>query len=337
MSAKANPTLIGAFVVGAAALAVILIVLLGAGRLFQDARHFVVVFDSSLHGLSVGAPVAFRGVPIGQVTAINPVFDAHDERLDTVNMIVTIELNRGQIRAAEGSELDTADFSDVELAEYFDEQGIRAQLALQSLLTGQLFVNLDLFPSSPLDKAELSTPYPQIATIETGLQRLGRTIDTLPLDQIVEKLTNTLDGFERIVNADEIPAILAAAGRTAASLERIVGRLERQLGPLVADLEKATEAAAAAMTQARTTLDLSQGPGAELVGNLARAAAAAERTLQEARSGVAEIEQLVAADSPERVRLRRALGEMTAAARAVRLLADYLERHPDALLQGKRR
>lgn len=334
---KVNPTLIGAFVVGAVAVTVILVVLLGSGSLFQKSRHFVVIFDQSLHGLSTGAPVSFRGVPIGQVTSINPVIDAEGGKLRGVNMIVDIEINRGQIRSANPSFLDTEDFSDAELADFFDKQGVRAQLALQSLLTGQLFVNLDFFPDSPVKKVDMPTTHPQIATIETGLQRLGRTIDTLPVDQIIEKFTNVLDGVDKIINGAEIPKILAATQGTAESAERIADGIEQQLDPIMADLRGAAASANDAMGEARAALDLEDGPARELLDKLTSAAATAEKTLEEARVAVAQIDYLLGDGSPERQHIQSMLNELTSAARSFRILADYLERHPEALIQGKRR
>lgn len=339
MRAKANPTLIGAFVVGAVALAVILVVLLGSGRLFRDTRQFVVVFDSSLHGLSVGAPVSFRGVPVGQVTSITPVIDAEDGELEGVDMIVAIELNRGQIRSAAGDDtaLDTEDFSDAELAKFFDEQGVRAQLALQSFLTGQLFVNLDFFPNSPLSKTDVKTTHPQIATIETGFQRLGRTIDTLPLDQMVEKLTSTLDGLDKIVNAAEIPSILAATERTAQSAERIAAGIEHEIEPLLQGLRETAAATTGAMQQAQATLEQTRDPANDVLASMIDTAEAAEQTFSQAQRTIRQLEELIGTGSPERQRLQSLLSEATGAARSVRLLADYLERHPESLLQGKRR
>lgn len=337
MRERVNPTLIGAFVIGALALVAVLVILLGGGKIFQQSRQFVVVFDQSLHGLSVGAPVAFRGVPIGQVTAIQPVIDADVDKLRAVNMLVDIEINRGQIRSAKKSFVDMDTFNDAELAEFFDQQGVRAQLALQSLLTGQLFVNLDFFPDSPITKVDIVTDHPQIATIETGLQRLGRTIDTLPIDQIIAKFTNVLDGLDRVINAEEIPKILTAAQGTVEASERIATGIEQQLDPIMADLRGAAAAANAAMGEARTALDLEDGPAAELLRNLTRAAESAERTLAEARTTLAQAGHLLGDRSPERQRIQTVLNELTSAARSFRVLADYLERHPEALIQGKRR
>jgi paraquat-inducible protein B len=337
MSAKVNPPLIGAFVVGAIVLAFILVVLLGGGQLLQQPRRFVVVFDSSLHGLSVGAPVAFRGVPIGQVTSIDPIIDTNESELRGVNIVVDIEIGRGKIRSAPGASVDTEHFSDAELADYFDKQGVRAQLGLQSLLTGQLFVNLDFFPGSPVNKADMTTKHPQIATIETGLQRLGRTIDTLPLEEIVAKVTNVLDGLDRIVNADEIPRTLAATERTVQSSMRLVEEIEGQIGPLLASLREATETASATIERAGIALDLQEGPAGELLANLTRAADTAEETLARAGAGAAWIEHLLSDRSPERQHLQRALSELSAAARSIRVFTDYLERHPEALIQGKQR
>ena len=70
MSSKANPTAIGAFVIGALAIAIGGVVALGGGKFFKDTTTYVMFFDSSVSGLRVGAPVEFRGVNVGSVTKI---------------------------------------------------------------------------------------------------------------------------------------------------------------------------------------------------------------------------------------------------------------------------
>jgi paraquat-inducible protein B len=362
MARRANPSLIGAFVIGAVTLGVLLVVSLGSRSLFAQTRHFVVVFKSSLYGLSVGAPVALRGVTIGQVKAISPVIIVSKGQPTGVDILVTIEISSGQFRTTEGSPAAFQEMSDAELAKVFDKEGVRAQLAIQSFVTGQLYVNLDFYPESPANVADVATPYPQIGTIQTGLEKLGKTIETLPLDQLAVKAMSVLEGLEKTINSPEIPEILSSLDATAENAQKITAKLDASLSSLVAQVSSAAEAATGAMNQAKTTLaldsgvpsevasnliatldqarktiDLKQGPAAELVARLNRVADTAEQTLVEARGAMAEAKDMLNDRSTTRQDLEQMLTEFAGAARSIRSLANYLDRHPEALIRGKGR
>ena len=76
MGRRANPTVIGAFIIGAVALIVIGLLVLGRGQFFSDTQTFVLYFDGSIKGLNIGAPVDFQGVRIGSVTDIHVIYDS---------------------------------------------------------------------------------------------------------------------------------------------------------------------------------------------------------------------------------------------------------------------
>jgi paraquat-inducible protein B len=363
MARRANPTLIGAFVLAAIALGVLLVVLIGRWTLFAQPRHFVVVFKSSLHGLSVGAPVELRGVPIGEVTEISPVVILTKGQPTSVHMLVTIELDRSRFRfrSAQGTPATSPKLTDRDLAKVFDQEGVRAQIALQSVVTGQLYVNLDFFPGSALNIADIHTPYPQIGTLQSGLEKLGKTIETLPLDQLVAKAVAVLDGLDRTINSPVIAKILISVEKTSANAQEITATLDARLQPLLGQFRAALEATTAAMSQARSTLaldtgvpgevassfiatldqaretiGLKRGPGADLVVHLNRVADSAERALSDAKATVSEAKAMLDDRSATRQSLDQMLTELAQAARSIRSLANYLARHPEALLQGRR-
>jgi len=337
MSKQANPTLIGGFVVVAAILAVIVVLVLSGGRLWAKTRHFVVVFEGSLHGLSVGAPVTFRGVPMGQVVDITPVMIMRDGEPAGLDVLVTIEMQRRQLQTSVGETIDTARYSDAEVAEFYDRSGVRAQLALQSVLTGQLYVDLDFYPGSPLNKVDVKAPYPQLATIETGLKKLGKSIESLPIDQLAHQALSVLEGIERRVNSPDVDRILASGADAAAALKDTLERIDAEVDPLVVSLRHAADATAGAMKQAEQTLDLERGPAGKMVADFSKAAESADQALREMRKAMGEASEMLDDRSAARQRLQNMLDELTAAARSLRLLADYLERHPEALLQGRAR
>jgi paraquat-inducible protein B len=337
MSKQANPTLIGAFVVAAATLAIAVVLILGGGRLWTKTRLFVVVFEGSLHGLTIGAPVTFRGVPLGQVVDITPVVVMEGEQPAGLDVVVTLELQRGRLRTSTGEFVEVQHYSDADVAELYDRIGVRAQLALQSVLTGQLYVDLDFFPGSPVNKVDLKTPYPQLATIETGLKKLGKAIENLPIDQLAQRALGVLGSIEQRVNSPKVDRILDSGADAAAVLKDALQRIDAEVDPLVTSLRQAADATQRAMNQADETLNLEKGPAGRMVAEFTRAAESADEALREIRKASGEASEILDDRSAVRRRVQDMLDEVTAAARSLRLLADYLERHPEALLQGKAR
>jgi paraquat-inducible protein B len=192
MTVRSNATAVGAFVLGALAIAVGIAVVFGSGLLFKHVTRYVIFFEGSLEGLGLGAPVKYRGVQIGQVVSIKPSFGKQER---SINIPVVIELTRDAVEGLEGG---------VETVEALTEEGLRARLELASLITGQLYVGLDIFPGTPIREAPNRTDYPQIPSVpslQTGVQRaLSDLLADRPnlfkgIDQMLELLnTLTADG-----------------------------------------------------------------------------------------------------------------------------------------------
>ena len=157
-SKRASPTLIGAFVIGALLLALGGLAVFGSGKLFRRTEQFVAIFSGSVNGLSVGAPVKFRGVQVGSVTSI--LLSLPGMTLPDLRIPVFFDIDRDTTLKL-GAMVNPADPS--ALAALID-QGLRAQLQLESIVTGVLFVELDLFPTSqvtlflPKDSGYVESP-----------------------------------------------------------------------------------------------------------------------------------------------------------------------------------
>jgi paraquat-inducible protein B len=139
MSARANPTAIGIFVTGATALAVLALLVFGSGRIFRRQETFIIYFNESVNNLSDGSPVKFKGVQIGQVRRITL---RYNQATDSSSVPVLIDIDLSRLRNNLGVEINLAD------EQVFDEQvrlGLRAKLQMQSLLTGLLYIDLDIY------------------------------------------------------------------------------------------------------------------------------------------------------------------------------------------------
>jgi paraquat-inducible protein B len=208
------------------------------------------------------------------------------------------------------------------------EKGLKAQLQMQSFVTGQLMINLDFYPDEPIKLVGLEKKYPEIPTVPTAMEELSKTLQDLKLDELYKKVMLTVEGIEKIVNSPELQATVTSINQTAKDIGQLVRNIDAQAGPLVTNLKTTSEAANRTMLQVEKALSTENGIPAQLAETLQTANSAlrqAEKTLATAQN--------IAAD--DRSELNRALTELSAAARTIRLLADYLERHPEALLKGK--
>ena len=245
----------------------------------------VLLFTDSLRGLAIGSPVEFRGISIGEVKSMEVEFDqARSQfRFPVGIAIYPQRLVALMPRDSQQPQLDEA--SRKARWNALIERGLRAQLRSGSLLTGQLYVSMDIFPDAPKAQIDWTRTPPVLPTvpgvmteIQETLSHLARKLQNVPLDQI----------------GTDTRLALKTLNRTLESADTLVKRLDADVVP-----------------SARSTLDEAR-----------RTLTTAERTLN--------------ADAPLQQDLRGALRDLSRAAQAMRLLADYLERHPESLIQGKK-
>jgi len=331
VSATANKTTIGVFVLVALTLAVGAIVALGSGLLFTKKYTCIMYFENSVSGLEVGAPVVFRGVPIGLVKEIS--LEADPGHLHFYIPVV-VEIIGGRIKlvhsdasAKGGSLADSGtDTPDAMLTQLVDK-GLRAQLITQSFVTGQLAVSLDLMPDTPLRLVGKSR-LPEIPTVPSTFDKLTQTIKRLPLEELVNRLIGAVSGIEKLFSSPELtgmPGKLDTALNTGTDLLR---EIRDKVNPLAARFDEAAQS----FTELTKHLDRRTEGLSTTAG---KALETLDAALKDGKTAIAKFQKVVNSDSPTITDLNRALSEMAGAARALRELADFLERHPEALLQGK--
>lgn len=317
MSEKPHTVAIGAFVLGAILIAVATVLLLmGSG--FGTKETVVMVFDGSVKGLSVGAPLALRGVKVGEVTDIDLVLDTDTA---SATMIVEANFNKNNIRQ-EGD-------PDVNLTEELIKSGLRAQLNTQSLLTGLLYIELDFHPKTAAHLVKINSPYLQIPTIETDLERFTKTLQNIDFSKLNTQIENISSSIDSLVSSKDFQALPAGMNTTLTSLRELSTQLQGQLatsGPKLDILLDETS-----VTVNNVNKDLPQ-LSALVESNLA-ALNAAILTFQHGMTG---IDALVSPDSAVLYRLNNALAEMTRAGRSLQSLASTLEEQPESVIIGKR-
>lgn len=255
-------------------------------------RHWMLHFDGSVRGLQIGAPVEFRGIKLGEVVDVAAKFDPKTLEV-TIPVVIELEPERLASAKVVKSQEPYA------LAKKMVARGLRAKLEVGSLLTGQLYVDLDFYPDLPKKELLLTGTYPEFPTVPSTMDQLKSTatsllakIRQLPLDEIAKELLGTIKGLNRLSNSPGLAKAVDNLDDTLREFQHLASRSSK-------DVDKLAESA--------------------------------EKTLQAARSAL----EIADPSTPAGANVATTLEELASAARSIRVLADYLAQHPEALVKGK--
>lgn len=311
MRTQPNARLVGAFVLGAVVLAMTAIVVLGSGRLFRKSVPFILVFRGNVNGLRVGAPVKIKGVTIGSVTDIElrlNLVDNSQYGSDGIRIPVLIAIDEDRVHGFAISH-------DVQRAV---KEGLRAQLAMESFVTGILYIDLYMHPGAPENYEMPPGSKPQeIPTLKTTFEqaqsaaaKIISQLDKIQLDRLVNTANQTIAAFGDLARSPEIRSAVVSLnqtatslGNTAQSIRELTLHVDRQVAPMAANIEKAARDIDVAVQQAQLALD--------------------------------RIQTGLQPDAPLIYRANQALENLSAAARSLRELTDYLQRNPRAIVRGR--
>ncbi len=221
MSKKANPALIGAFVIVAIAIAFMGLMVLGSGRFFDDSETYVLHFPGDLSGLDAGAPVTLRGVRVGQVETVSIVYDSATGDITTPVMITISADSFTRINLSRKQEAVDA------MAMHID-RGLRARLELQSVVTGKLRVSLDFFPDEKAVYRGHDDMIREIPTLAGALDTLATRISSLPLEEIILDMRESSKGVASLVNSGKVQEALDELNTTLGNISKLAGSPELQ-------------------------------------------------------------------------------------------------------------
>lgn len=265
---------------------------------YKEAYRYLMYFPDSLRGLRPGAPVEFRGMRLGQVVDMHLVGDA-DNMSFKIPVLIELEPKRMDIRGQHP--MDAGEQGMRQALQHLIAKGFRGQLKTGSLITGQLYVDLDFYPDAPPAELIKEEGYFVIPSVPGTLEELKGTLSNLmakvqqlPLEEMLEDARASMRGVRELTTSPALLDSLQHLNQTLAQLQQLTQQLNRQTAPQLGEL----------LNSAETSLQLAQ------------------------RNWLSE-------DAKTQREMARALEEISQAARSVRILLDYLERHPDALLKGK--
>jgi len=337
MNPSARAFRVGLFLVLGIALLVTAIAFVLGGQLFTAREPVLMRFSGSVYGLKVGSPVVFRGVNIGSVTSLGL---AHGRQADSIEIPVTAMLNRDAVLQLGSSQPNAAQAISLLIS-----QGLSAQLANQSLLTGQLYVDLDLRPNQIKPGAaaasvagDVAGGVPDIPTLPSTTQALQAQLEGVDIKATLQDVATIAKATRQILQDPQLKATLDNAAKLSSDLRTLAQSLQREVKPFSSAAQTTLTqagAAAGALAQAADRIALvaqrlegTLAPDAPLMQSFQATAKELGQTATSLRNATGEDSALVN-------NLNRAASDVARAARQMGDLAELLERQPDALLRGR--
>jgi paraquat-inducible protein B len=343
VSKPVNPIAVGGFAVGALALLVAGLLIFGGGQFFNaDKIRYVIFFDSSLNGLDVGAPVKMQGVKIGTVVDISLQLDPNSAK---VFKPVVVEIDRKSFLGPGGTPFVGAMSHERQLEnrDKLVAKGFRARLEVQSLLTGLLYVDLDKHPEKPAQFAKVDyqglIELPGVPTtvdeIRNTVEEVVKKIRSLPLDEMLKDVADTLKDIRGIVGSEEAKRSTAALAKALEGMEKTVDALNRNLEPLLKETNKTVGAANGLVQDSRALVRDIHRDMKPILASTDKTLSAATAALNKAQTAITAVQGAVEGSVGADSSLNETLVALKEAARSIKNLTDYLERHPESLISGK--
>jgi len=324
MAKQVNRMMIGGFVVIVLFILVVSLAVFCFGKFFKKTNKYVLYFDESVKGLSMGAPVQFQGVPVGSVTSIVIQADLLNVKAH-ITVIIEIEPDRFQVGEDKKTHRNSR-----EVANKLIDAGLRATLKMQSLITGQLLIGLDFYPGTPVVLKNIDQDDIEVPTIPSTTTKLARALEKLDLEALQKKLESGLDGLDKLVNNPDLTASIQDLKEKLQSAHKLITRMDRYVDPLTKDMIKTVQ------DFGRLANDVDSRVK-ELTSGLDKTLPGLDKTLPGLDKTMSTLRGVISQDAPLVVDLESTLKELSTMSRSIQELADYLEQHPASLIRGKKK
>jgi paraquat-inducible protein B len=330
MKTKVSPTVIGLFVIGAFVLGFVALLSFGSFNFFSKPQRFVVYFNESIHGLDLGSPVKLRGVRVGRVVDLNV---RYDETQNKSVVAVVCELSRNMITDRTGVLVDVSDRA---VLQGFIDHGLRAQLGVQGLATGLLFVELDFYDPKefPGDAKVPESKYAMVPAVPSAISEYQASLSVILSDLkkvdfagLSKEVKSLLVDARRQVNKIEVKELIAEWTKAAQSVNAFAA------SPEIKDAVAHFDAAAVQLRGTLAKLDTQIEPAGAKFGD---ALAETKKSMEAFNDAATTLRRYVAAQQNIGEGANQTFARLAEAADAVQRLADFLERNPSALLSGRK-
>jgi len=195
---------------------------------------------------------------------------------------------------------------------------------------------VDFYPDKPIRLVGLEKRYPEIPTIPSAGDVVMTTLEKLPIAEIADRLMKVTEGIEKIVTSPDATESMKNLNLALRDINGLVREISAEIKPMTASIRDTSDAARGAFVQAEKTLALKEGEPGKIAGKLQETMAQVSTTLEEMKLTLASYNQIADKNANIGYDVSKTLKEIETAARSIRSLTDYLERHPEALVKGKK-
>ena len=328
MSQRANPAVVGGFMVAIIALCIFLVLFVGTGSLSSyTTSRYELLYSTSIKGLNVGAPVALKGVKVGEVVSITA--KVYPEKLDVLNSVVIDIDPKAMVRVGEPNKRRE------EVIQELVGRGLSAQLKMQSLLTGLLYIEVNFYPQRERNTFPIQTEYPQIPTVPSDLEQLTQNLEGLDLRAMAEDMKGVISSLNIILSNKDTQALPTTVNRTMVAFGDMSGEMKSMAKGMHQDMAAMREQMAPMAAEIRLVARELNAEVPGMVKQLNTTLVELEATLVAAQGTLGQAENAIAPGSPLLYQVEQSAKDMSRAARAVEEMAELLEKRPSSVLYGK--
>ena len=338
MTERGTKTFIGAFVLGALALLVAFILLLGSGSLGSKNPTFVLYFNTSLKGLIQGSPVYFKGIRIGKVNSIQIRPQLHSARFQTP-VVIEIERNTATILLEGGKEGEFFENADALNKLIFN--GLRAKLGITSILTGQLCVELDIMKNAaPVDLAQLQ-PYkgsPEIPTQLSSLDAALNTLENMPIQEILYDVMDSVKNMSAQLQKADFAGLVDSLKATSDAIRTQVegfGPLRQHAGKTLDSYIGLADSVQKDFNDTMRRMNVALADVRRMSADTSEAMNEARDAMKEVRSTAQSAGEFFSEDSAPVLEFSQTMLALRKAAQSLSDLATLLEIKPNSLIFGR--
>jgi len=332
--------MIGIFVVFSLVLFMTAIVIFGGNKFFSKENLAITYFEGSLEGLRVGAPVTYRGVSIGQVKKINIHIRPNAQKNEKIIIPVLISLTAGESLIVDSPGTSNADDVTIFLKSLC-EQGLRAKLKLQSLVTGKRYIDLAFYENRPAVYRDTVKEYFEIPTLPSEMQQLSKMMENIDLGELYQKFMGTLNSLETLTSGlaealtqEKTQQLIDDLLVATASLNSILSQVDTDITPILHKVDNGLDQFTSLVDHSDgmiTSLEKQMQP---LIADISTTFANIDNTLQQADELLAQAQKIISPNSPLYYRLTEAMRQLEKTVQSIEKLSDFLHRNPDALIFG---
>lgn len=306
MDTNKKALLIGTFIVLITTIFVILVGVIGSGSFITNKVKYIMYFDESVKGLRKGAKVAFKGVTVGEVVEINIVL--YQDTFVAANQVL-VQIDRNRLKSYDDKLFDFG-YGVKKMSQKLIDKGLKAQLQMESIVTGVLMINLDFYENIPIKLVDKNKDYIEIPTTPSGVSQIMQALNKFPADDLISKISKILDNLDGLTSDRKIASII------------------KNLDATIMNLEKASDGISKVFNKV-------DGEIVPIMKNLDDMIKEAKETFTELKDVTHNLDDMSSDDSKFRYDLEKTMEALKRASKSVETLTDYLNRNPNAVIYGK--